>query len=135
MFLSHNSRLIWTLPVPWALVSLFPVRFVHDETDFVRGGDKRDRTVDLLLAKQALSQLSYTPMTWKLFNCLVLLVPLLKFPADTRACLTTVPPAQGSFPLLLHGGPLPRALPVGPSKLNNDKRKTFRNRPWMLEQL
>ena len=25
------------------------------------GGDKRDRTVDLLLAKQALSQLSYTP--------------------------------------------------------------------------
>ena len=26
------------------------------------GGDKRDRTVDLLLAKQALSQLSYTPM-------------------------------------------------------------------------
>ena len=26
-----------------------------------RGGDKRDRTVDLLLAKQALSQLSYTP--------------------------------------------------------------------------
>ena len=27
------------------------------------GGDKRDRTVDLLLAKQALSQLSYTPIT------------------------------------------------------------------------
>ena len=26
------------------------------------GGDKRDRTVDLLLAKQALSQLSYTPV-------------------------------------------------------------------------
>ena len=25
------------------------------------GGDKRDRTADLLLAKQALSQLSYTP--------------------------------------------------------------------------
>ena len=29
------------------------------------GGDKRDRTVDLLLAKQALSQLSYTPMSWR----------------------------------------------------------------------
>ena len=28
------------------------------------GGDKRDRTVDLLLAKQALSQLSYTPIFW-----------------------------------------------------------------------
>ena len=27
------------------------------------GGDKRDRTVDLLLAKQALSQLSYTPIS------------------------------------------------------------------------
>ncbi len=26
------------------------------------GGDERDRTADLLLAKQALSQLSYTPM-------------------------------------------------------------------------
>ena len=25
------------------------------------GGDKRDRTADLLLARQALSQLSYTP--------------------------------------------------------------------------
>ena len=29
---------------------------------FVIGGDKRDRTVDLLLARQALSQLSYTPI-------------------------------------------------------------------------
>ena len=26
------------------------------------GGDKRDRTVDLLLARQALSQLSYAPI-------------------------------------------------------------------------
>ena len=32
------------------------------DSDPVCGGDKRDRTVDLLLAKQALSQLSYTPM-------------------------------------------------------------------------
>ena len=29
---------------------------------FATGGDKRDRTVDPLLAKQVLSQLSYTPM-------------------------------------------------------------------------
>ena len=28
----------------------------------LNGGDKRDRTVDLLLARQALSQLSYTPI-------------------------------------------------------------------------
>jgi hypothetical protein len=27
------------------------------------GGDERDRTADLLLARQALSQLSYTPTT------------------------------------------------------------------------
>ena len=32
------------------------------------GGDKRDRTADLLLAKQALSQLSYTPIWYFLFN-------------------------------------------------------------------
>ena len=34
-----------------------------------RGGDKRDRTVDPLLAKQVLSQLSYTPiiLLWKSF--------------------------------------------------------------------
>jgi hypothetical protein len=29
------------------------------------GGGERDRTDDLLLAKQALSQLSYTPMLWQ----------------------------------------------------------------------
>ena len=29
---------------------------------FATGGDKRDRTVDPLLAKQVLSQLSYTPI-------------------------------------------------------------------------
>ena len=29
----------------------------------VFGGDKRDRTADLLLARQALSQLSYTPIS------------------------------------------------------------------------
>ena len=28
------------------------------------GGGERDRTDDLLLAKQALSQLSYTPGSW-----------------------------------------------------------------------
>ena len=31
---------------------------------FVAGGDKRDRTVDPLLAKQVLSQLSYTPISF-----------------------------------------------------------------------
>ena len=39
----------------------------------LNGGDKRDRTVDLLLARQALSQLSYTPIylcrTFLHFSC------------------------------------------------------------------
>ena len=35
---------------------------------FISGGDKRDRTADLLLARQALSQLSYTPVYLSLFK-------------------------------------------------------------------
>ena len=34
----------------------------HFRTSAALGGDKRDRTADPLLAKQVLSQLSYTPM-------------------------------------------------------------------------
>ena len=33
-----------------------------------RGGDERDRTDDPLLAKQVLSQLSYTPVSLKAFT-------------------------------------------------------------------
>lgn len=33
----------------------------------IRGGDKRDRTADLLNAIQALSQLSYTPIQFILY--------------------------------------------------------------------
>ena len=32
------------------------------------GGDKRDRTADPLLAKQVLSQLSYTPISSSLYS-------------------------------------------------------------------
>jgi hypothetical protein len=39
------------------------VRLFHKTTK-VFGGDKRDRTADLLLARQALSQLSYIPTWW-----------------------------------------------------------------------
>jgi hypothetical protein len=35
------------------------------------GGDKRDRTVDLLLARQALSQLSYAPIVGNIWLALV----------------------------------------------------------------
>ena len=38
-------------------ISLLPHFFSHQES----GGDERDRTDDPLLAKQVLSQLSYTP--------------------------------------------------------------------------
>lgn len=37
-------------------------RKVCMDSTFSSGGDKRDRTADLLNAIQALSQLSYTPM-------------------------------------------------------------------------
>ena len=47
-------------PLCWALSGgksgAFSISFI------LNGGDKRDRTVDLLLARQALSQLSYTPI-------------------------------------------------------------------------
>ena len=33
------------------------------------GGDKRDRTADLLNAIQALSQLSYTPRSYSFLSC------------------------------------------------------------------
>ena len=36
----------------------------HPPYHIRNGGGKRDRTDDLLLAKQALSQLSYTPVAW-----------------------------------------------------------------------
>ena len=38
------------------------VRSNHLSYEPVSGGDKRDRTADPLLAKQVLSQLSYTPV-------------------------------------------------------------------------
>ncbi len=37
--------------------------FLSSQTETVSGGAKRDRTVDLLRARQALSQLSYGPVT------------------------------------------------------------------------
>ena len=92
------------------------------------GGDKRDRTVDLLLAKQALSQLSYTP------NYLVVHSGVLpSFISSLKAlfCLppTSLPSSGVSFdsPASLRAFPHPcfRAGLVsrfnleGPSKLNN----------------
>ena len=39
----------------------FRIQDFSSQTEFSVGGDKRDRTADLLNAIQALSQLSYTP--------------------------------------------------------------------------
>ena len=47
------------MPEPWSGITV-----VSDGTaDGSSGGGERDRTDDLLLAKQALSQLSYTPVS------------------------------------------------------------------------
>lgn len=40
--------------------------FLSFQTEAANGGAKRDRTVDLLRARQALSQLSYGPMYYGL---------------------------------------------------------------------
>ena len=49
MFLIHSRESLKRIGI-----RLFPQAF---------GGDKRDRTADPLLAKQVLSQLSYTPIS------------------------------------------------------------------------
>ncbi len=41
-------------------------RFLSETAFMSFGGDKEDRTPDLLNAIQALSQLSYTPKFWKI---------------------------------------------------------------------
>ena len=47
-------------------------------TVFFDGGDKRDRTADLLNAIQALSQLSYTPILYRLAADLINIADLLQ---------------------------------------------------------
>ena len=61
------------------------------------GGDKRDRTVDLLLAKQALSQLSYTPISEAYSTVWSFSIPHLKTSHDPREHLSTLPTIRGAF--------------------------------------
>ena len=89
------------------------------------GGDKRDRTVDLLLAKQALSQLSYTP------NYLVVHSGVLpSFISSLKALFrfAFLPSGVGHFcpaslsfthPSSFPAGRASRLSLEGPSKLNN----------------
>ena len=49
--------------------SLYEVFKVHSTEFFLSSGDEEIRTLDPLLARQVLSQLSYIPI----FNCLLLL--------------------------------------------------------------
>ena len=73
------------------------------------GGDKRDRTAGLLLARQALSQLSYTPGC----RCILVVGPSGLEPPTSR--LSVVRSSQLSY------GPVLRRFPTlrVPSKLNN----------------
>ena len=48
-------RLFLADPLRWALLGVWTIGY------YFIGGDSRDRTGDLLLARQALSQLSYIP--------------------------------------------------------------------------
>ena len=56
------------LPLPFINSSFQPLTFDFSLLipDFYIGGDERIRTADPLLARQVLSQLSYTPMSWSL---------------------------------------------------------------------
>ena len=47
-------------------MNFIPFSVIH--LTMIRGGDKRDRTADLLRARQALSQLSYSPIVVNLVN-------------------------------------------------------------------
>ena len=79
---------------------------IHSQ--FEIGGDSRDRTGDLLLARQALSQLSYIPIY--LFGLLV--GPSGLEPPTLR--LSVVRSSQLSY------GPISTAQGLVPSKLNNE---------------
>ena len=72
------------------------------------GGDKRDRTVDLLLAKQALSQLSYTPISQESYSTV---------PDSFLFTFYEVPLSKTAGAYLYS----PAFLALGPSKLNNDQ--------------
>ena len=60
-YLQHRDTALETVALP---AELYPYMICSKTPAFAgNGGDKRDRTADLLNAIQALSQLSYTPMT------------------------------------------------------------------------
>src|SRR6266481_1267857 len=64
---SHHNSLFTLQPAPRAgcpaRCLLHLLRTSHPPAPYAGGGGERDRTDDLLLAKQALSQLSYTPVS------------------------------------------------------------------------
>ena len=57
-----------------------------------RGGDERVRTDDPLLAKQVLSQLSYTPTVYRLSSCALLKVRLRTF--KTIQYIASITPSE-----------------------------------------
>ena len=109
---ARRLPLAFAFPAPFALPvlsasSAFPLRITSPANHpSAAGGDEQIRTVDPLLARQVLSQLSYTPVFPKAAG----------FPSP-------------AFPTFLFsegskkspGFPSPR-FPWGPSKLNNDPK-------------
>ena len=89
----------------------------------VVGGDSRDRTGDLLLARQALSQLSYIPI---IFTYKVVVGPSGLEPPTLR--LSVVRSSQLSYGPISHS---PRGRM--PSKLNNERYDVLKRLTRMLQ--
>jgi hypothetical protein len=70
---SFSSWLVsaWLMAVSaWLMVHGLPATMSHQPSaNQLTGGGERDRTDDLLRARQALSQLSYTPSLWRIWDC------------------------------------------------------------------
>ena len=63
----YESKLVGSSGLEPPTSRLSGVRSNHLSYEPTYGGDKRDRTADPLLAKQVLSQLSYTPISFGAF--------------------------------------------------------------------
>ena len=63
----YEAKLVGSSGLEPPTSRLSGVRSNHLSYEPLYGGDKRDRTADPLLAKQVLSQLSYTPISFGAF--------------------------------------------------------------------
>jgi hypothetical protein len=69
LFNCQRSFSSWLVSA-WLMVHGLPATMSHQPSaNQLTGGGERDRTDDLLRARQALSQLSYTPILWRILDC------------------------------------------------------------------